>query len=88
MDISMAIAIIGCVIGVLSFFFGRRDKSVKDNGEEQYKMGQIDAKLETISKQIENLSQKLDNFDREIDLRIEKAIETHILAYHKENKNV
>lgn len=82
MDISMAIAIIGCVLAVLSFFFGRRDKSVKDSAEEQYKMGQIDAKLETISKQIENLSQKLDTFDREIDLRIEKAIELHIKAYH------
>lgn len=82
MDISMAIAILGCVIGVLSFFFGRRDKSVQDTGEAQYKMGQIDAKLETISKQIENLSQKLDNFDREIDIRIEKAIEQHVKAYH------
>lgn len=82
MDISMAIAIIGCVLAVLSFFFGRRDKSVKDSAEEQYKMGQIDAKLETISKQIENLSQKLDTFDREIDLRIEKAIEQHERIYH------
>jgi len=83
MDISMAIAIIGCVLAVLSFFFGRRDKNVKDNGEAQYKMGQIDEKLATISKQIENLSQKLDNFDREIDMRIDKAIEQHIKEFHK-----
>jgi len=82
MEISMVIAILGCVIGVLSFFYGRRDKTVKDNGEAQYKMGQIDAKLETISKQIENLSDKLDTFDREIDLRIEKAIGAHEKAYH------
>jgi len=82
MELSLAIAIVGCIIGVLSFFYGRRDKSVKDSAEAQYKMGQIDAKLETISKQIENLSQKLDNFDREIDLRIEKAIESHIREYH------
>ena len=82
MDISMAIAIIGCILAVLSFFFGRKDKGERDTGEAQYKMGQIDAKLEAISKQIENLSQKLDTFDREIDLRIEKAIEQHVIAYH------
>ena len=83
MELSMVIAIIGCVIGILSFFFGRKDKSVKDNGEAQYKMGQIDEKLATISRQIENLSQKLDNFDREVDARIAKAIEQHERIYHK-----
>lgn len=82
MDLSMVVAIIGCVIGILSFFFGRKDKSTKDAGDSQYKMGQIDEKLATISKQIENLSQKLDTFDREIDLRIEKAIDVHIREYH------
>ena len=82
MDISMAIAIIGCILAVLSFFFGRKDKGERDSGEAQYKMGQIDAKLETISKQIENLSQKLDTFDREVDIKIEKAIEQHERIYH------
>lgn len=82
MELSMVIAIIGCVLGILSFFFGRRDKSVKDSGDYQYKMGQIDEKLSTISKQIENLSNKLDNFDREVDMRIEKAIEIHEKTYH------
>ena len=82
MELSMAIAITGCVIGILSFFFGRKDKSVKDNGEAQYKMGQIDEKLATISRQIEILSQKLDNYDHEIDSKIEKAIEIHEKSYH------
>ena len=82
MEVSMVIAILGCVIGVLSFFYARKDKSVKDNGETQYKMGQIDEKLATISKQIENLSNKLDTFDREIDMRIEKAVEIHERAFH------
>lgn len=86
MDISMAIAIIGCVLAVLSFFFGRKDKGERDNGEAQYKMGQIDAKLETISKQIENLSQKLDTFDREVDIKIEKAIEQHIKSWHNKGE--
>ena len=78
MELSMAIAIIGCVIGVLSFFFGRKEKGETSS----YKMGQIDSKLETISKQIENLSSKLDNFEHEIDSRIEKAIDLHVKTYH------
>jgi len=82
MDISMAIAILGCVMAVLSFFYARKDKGVKESGETQYKMGQIDEKLATISKQIENLSNKIDTFDREINHKIEKAIEQHEKAYH------
>lgn len=79
MELSMVVAIIGCVIGVLSFFFGRKEKGEASS----YKMGQIDEKLATISNQIEKLSQKLDNYDMEIDSRIEKAIEIHIQTYHK-----
>ena len=86
MDISMAIAIIGCVLAIASFVFNRKDKSVAETGEAQYKMGQIDAKLESISKQIENLSQKLDNFDREIDMRIDKAIEQHEKTFHSKGE--
>lgn len=82
MDITMAIAIIGCIIGVASFVFNRKDKSNKDTGDYQYKMGQIDAKLSTISQQIENLSNKWETFDRELDTKIEKAIESHEKAYH------
>lgn len=79
MDLTMAIAIIGCIMAVLSFFFGRKEKGETSS----YKMGQIDAKLEAISKQIESLSNKIDNFDSELDLRIEKAIDQHVQAYHK-----
>ena len=83
MDLTLVIAILGCVIGILSFAFARKDKGEKDTGDAQYKMGIIDEKLANISKQIENLSLKLDNFDHEIDTRIDKAIETHEKAYHK-----
>ena len=78
MDITMAIAIIGCIIGVLSFFFGRR----KENGEEQYKMGVIDTKLDEISKQIKSLEDKLDRFDKDTEEKIKEAIAIHEKTYH------
>ena len=86
MDLAMAIAIFSFIIALLGFFYNRKDKSNKDTGDSQYKMGQIDEKLSNISKQIERLDEKFGTFDREVDTRIEKAIENHERAYH--NKGV
>lgn len=82
MDITLVIAIIGCIIGIISFFFNRKDKGEKDTQASSYKMGQIDQKLESISKQIDAISSKLDKYDLEIDKRIEKAINVHVATYH------
>ena len=78
MDLSMAIAITGCVLAVLSFFFGR----TKETGQEQYKMGVIDTKLNEISKQLQALSDKLDRFDKDTEERIKQAIAQHEKIYH------
>lgn len=83
MDITLVIAIIGCVIGVSSFFFARKDKGEKDTQASSYKMGQIEAKIDFISKQIATLSDKFDKYDSEVDDKIQKAMESHIMAYHK-----
>ena len=78
MDITMAIAIISCILAVLSFFFGR----TKENGQEQYKMGVIDTKLNEISKQLQALSDKLDRFDKDTEEKIKQAIAQHEKIYH------
>jgi hypothetical protein len=86
MDVTLVIAIIGCVIGVLSFFFNRKDKGEKDNENTGYKMGVIEEKLKNISEQIKTLTEKFDIYDREIDKKIddkiEKSMQYHIKAYH------
>ena len=82
MDLATAIAIFSFIIALLGFFYNRKDKSTKDTGDSQYKMGQIDEKLSNISKQIERLDKKFDTFDKEVDTRIEKAIDQHVQAYH------
>jgi flagellar biosynthesis chaperone FliJ len=83
MDITLVIAIIGCVIGIMSFFFARKDKGEKDTEASSYKMGQIEAKIDFISKQITLLSDKFDKYDTEVDEKIQKAMDSHIMAYHK-----
>ena len=85
MDVTLVIAIIGCVIGVTSFFFNRKDKGEKDTQTSSYKMGQIEAKIDFISKQITLLSDKFDKYDTEVDEKIQKAIDNHVIAYHKGN---
>ena len=84
MELTMIIAIIGCVIGILSFFFNRKDKDEKSTEESSYKMGQIETQLKYISQQIKDLSDKFDRYDYEVDEKIKKAIEIHIREYHKE----
>lgn len=84
MEISMAIAIIGCIIGILSFFYNRKDKNEKSTEESSYKMGQIETQLKYISQQIKDLSDKFDKYDYEVDEKIKKAIETHEKEFHKE----
>ena len=78
MNLSMAIATLSCIIAVLSFFFGRKNES----GQEQYKMGVIDTKLNEISKQLQALSDKLDRFDKDTEERIKQAILQHEKIYH------
>lgn len=85
MDITLVIAIIGCIIGIMSFFFARKDKGEKDTQASSYKMGQIEAKIDFISKQIATLSDKFDKYDSEVDDKIQKAMESHIMAYHKKD---
>lgn len=84
MELSMVIAIIGCVIGILSFFYNRKDKDEKNTEESSYKMGQIETQLKYISQQIKDLSDKFDKYDYEVDEKIKKAIETHEKEFHKE----
>lgn len=85
MELSMVIAIIGCVIGILSFFYNRKDKDEKNTEESSYKMGQIETQLKYISQQITDLSNKFDRYDYEVDEKIKKAIETHEKEFHREN---
>ena len=75
--------IIGCVMGVLSFFSSRKDKSNKDTKDGSYHLGQIDTRLKNIEEVLEKIQTKLDIQEEEIDVKIEKAIKTHEKMYHK-----
>jgi hypothetical protein len=81
--VTTSISIISIIIAILSFSFGRKDKSNADVKDESYKWGTIDTRLSNIEKCLEKIETKLDNYDTEIDDKIEKAIKNHINTYHK-----
>lgn len=81
--LTITIAIIGCVISVITFFKNGEKSSNKDTQEESYKWGKFDEKLSNIEKALTKIEQKLDNYDVEIDKKIEEAMKHHIKEYHK-----
>lgn len=86
MEITLAIAIISCVISVSSFALNRKDKSNKDTQNDSYKWGMIDTQIKQILNKLDKIDNKLDNYDKEIDERIEVALEHHIKEYHNKGK--
>lgn len=82
MEVTLAIAIIGCVISVSSFALNRKDKSSKESGDSNYRQGQLDMQIKQILAKLEKIDKKLDTYDREIEERIKIAIENHIAIYH------
>lgn len=90
LTVALAISIIGCVISVCNFVLGRKDKSVKDNVEEQKQFSKhdlIEYRLTKIEQNIEKILSKLDKYEKEIDERIEIAMKNHIAIYHSEKGN-
>ena len=85
MEITLAIAIISCVISVSSFALNRKDNSNKDSKEEQKQFDKnnlIEYRLTKIEQNIEKILNKLDVYEKEIDDRIKIAIDNHVAIYH------
>lgn len=85
-NVSLTISAICIVFTILNFFYARKDKSVGDTASSQYKMGVLEQKVDNISKQLDKILDKLDVQDQEIDEKIEKAIERHVLEFHKDKE--
>ena len=67
MEITLAIAIISCVISVSGFVLNRKDKSNKDIKEEQKQFDKnnlIEYRLTKIEQNIEKILNKLDVYEK------------------------
>ena len=80
--VTFAIAIIGSVISVTTFFDNKKNKSNKDIAKEQYEKGKLDSTLANIMQKLDKIEAKLDTFDSDIENRIKEALDHHIKEYH------
>lgn len=81
--ITFAIAIIGSIISVTTFFDNKKTKSNKDIAKEQYEKGKLDSTLSTIMDKLDKIEAKLDNFENETKKIVKEEMEKHIAIYHK-----
>lgn len=84
--ITITIAIIGCVLSVITFFKNNNKDDSKKSNIDGYNQGRIEEKLSNIEKSLEKIEDKLNNYDVEIDKKVNEALEHHIKEYH--NKEV
>ena len=80
--ITFAIAIIGSIISVTTFFDNKKNKSNKDIAKEQYEKGKLDSTLSNIIQKLDKIEAKLDTFDSDIESRIKEALDHHVKEYH------
>lgn len=82
MELSLAISIVGCVIAIVSFVLGRKDKAVKETKEEASEQRLIEYRLDQLSKKVDKILEKLDNQENEIRKVVNEEIEKHVLKFH------
>jgi len=80
--ITFAIAIIGSLISVTTFFENKKIKSNKDVAKEQYEKGKLDSTLSTIMEKLDKIEAKLDGYDKDIQNKIDIALDHHLKEYH------
>lgn len=83
--ITFAIAIIGSIISVTTFFDNKKTKSNRDIAKEQYEKGKLDSTLTTIMDKLDKIEAKLDNFENETKKIVKEEMENHIAIYHSKN---
>ena len=89
MELTLGLSILASVISVSSFVIARKDKAVRDKGEQDEDSSNqklIDYRLTQVEKKLDKILEKLDSYDKEIDERIDKALEQHIQLYHKKGE--
>lgn len=93
--IALAITILNCVLGVITFATNRKKDAVGEAKEENKEKvvdvadkKLIEYRLEQVEKKLDRILDILDTYDKEIDERVNKALEQHIKLYHEGTKGI
>lgn len=90
LTIALAISILSAVMTVSNFVLNRKDKAVKDKGEQDKESSNqqlIDYRLGQVEKKLDKILDILDSYEEDTKKIVNEEIEKHILIYHqKETK--
>ena len=87
--LAIAVSIISAVIAVSNFVLSRRDKAVKDKGEQDKESSDqklIDYRLGQVEKKLDKILDILDSYEEDTKKIVNEEMEKHILKYHGEIK--
>jgi hypothetical protein len=85
--ITIAVAIIGCVVSILTYFAGQKRTSNNDVEKSAYFQGEMSAKIDQVIKNLEKLDTKLTRNTGELHDEIDKKILDHERRYHNAGHN-
>ena len=85
--ITVAIAIVSCIISILAYFAGQKKTSNDDVEKSAFFQGEITAKLDQLIKTVDKLDQKLTRNTGELHEEIDKKILDHERRYHNAGHN-
>ena len=71
------------IITILSFAFGRGDKSKQDTADRNYRQGILDQQLKDIKEDLEDIKNTLSKLDDQMANKIKEAIASHVKEYHR-----
>ena len=86
LTVALALSILSSVIAVSSFVLNRKDKAIKDKGEQDEESSNqklIDYRLTKVEEKLDKILDFLNSYDKEIEEKVDKAIQLHIELYHK-----
>ncbi len=95
LTIALAITIINCVIGIVSFVVNRKDKAVKDTKENQkenhqelieYQVKELKEDLKSIASDVKDVKKMLDSYKETFRTMIKDEMEDHIKIYHSKER--
>lgn len=85
LTIAVAISILSAVISVSNFVINRKDKAVKDKGEQDKESSNqqlIDYRLGQVEKKLDKILDILDSYEEDTKKIVKEEMEKHILKYH------
>lgn len=82
MELTVAIAITGIVLSIMTFFAGAKKTSNADVEKRARFEGEIKAKLDQLIKSVEQLEDKLSRNKNELYAEIRRQIQEHERHYH------